>query len=378
MRKKIIVLGVTGSIGKGALDVIRRNRDIFEICACSAHIKEKKLLEISREFSIPILALSGIDAESEEITYSGENSILKILRTTEADIVVNGIAGSDGLLPSIISLETGKDLALANKETIVMAGDFVLELSKTSGKKIIPVDSEHSAIFHLMENRNISEVKEIILTASGGPFRLTDISDFPNITLNDALKHPTWKMGRKITIDSATMANKGLEVIEAHKLFNIPGNKIKVLIHPESRVHSLIRTIDASMFAQISEPDMKIPIGNALFYPKLMESSFGDFDLTNKSLTFFRADFKRYPLLKTAYHATEYGKAYPIAYNASNEIAVDYFIDNHIKFIEIAQVVSEVLQSDWSIKPASIDEIIETDRLVRKKAKLYIKKVIGK
>ena len=378
MRKKIIILGATGSIGKGTLEVVRKNRDKLEIVAISAHTNKKELIAISNEFDIPVLALSGIDSDDPGIDYSGNDSVLTMLKNTEADIVVNGIAGSDGLMPSVAALQSGKNLALANKETIVMAGKLIMNLARDLGKKILPVDSEHSAIFHLLENRDPDSVHEIILTASGGPFRLLPLNEFKNIKLQDALKHPTWEMGRKITIDSATMANKGLEVIEANELFSLPGDKIKVLIHPESRVHSLIRTKDRSMFAQISNPDMRIPIGNALFYPELMSTSFGDLNLAEKSLTFFQADFQRYPLLKLAYDTVDQGGAYPLAYNAANEIAVEYFINNKIKFTEISYIVSKILQENWSMKPRSFDEILEIDLLVRKNTMSYIEKQIRK
>ncbi len=378
MKKKIIILGATGSIGKGALEVVLENRDKFTIVAISAHNNTEKLIDVSKIFNVPILAISGKYTKNPNIQYSGENSILKMLENTEADIVVNGIAGADGLMPSVVSLKSGKNLALANKETIVMAGKLIMNLAAKCQKKILPVDSEHSAIFHLLENRDTSTVNEIILTASGGPFRQTPLTEFPDISLKDALKHPTWEMGKKITIDSATMANKGLEVIEAHGLFSLPGDKIKVLIHPESRVHSLIRTIDNSMFAQISNPDMKIPIGNALFYPELMENSFGSLDLADKSLTFFKADYERYPLLKSAYDTVNMGNAYPIAYNAANEIAVDYFLQNYIKFTDISKIVSGILEKDWSKEPDSFEEIIETDIKVRESTEIYIKKKIRK
>jgi 1-deoxy-D-xylulose-5-phosphate reductoisomerase len=378
MRKKIIILGATGSIGKGTLEVVRENRDKLKIVAISAHTNKEELFSISNEFDIPILVLSGIDSDDSRIDYSGNNSVLTMLKNTEADIVVNGIAGSDGLMPSVAALQSGKNLALANKETIVMAGKLIMDLAIDLGKKILPVDSEHSAIFHLLENRDPDSVHEIILTASGGPFRLLPLNEFKNITLEDALKHPTWEMGKKITIDSATMANKGLEVIEAHELFLLQGDKIKVLIHPESRVHSLIRTKDASMFAQISDPDMRIPIGNALFYPELITSSFGKLDLADQTLTFFQADFQRYPLLKYAYETIDMGGAYPLAYNAANEIAVEYFVNKNIKFTEISDIVSKILQDNWSMKPCSFDEIIEVDLLVRKKTMKFIEKQIRK
>ncbi len=378
MQKKIIILGATGSIGKGTLDVIEENRDKFKIVAITAHNNTEKLIEISNKFNVPIMVISGKGSTNPQIQYSGSNSILKMLEDTDADIVVNGIAGSEGLMPSVVSLKSGKNLALANKETIVMAGRLIMDLASKYRKKILPVDSEHSAIFHLLENRNMDTVKEIILTASGGPFRQTPLKEFSSITLEDALKHPTWEMGKKITIDSATMANKGLEVIEAHGLFSLAGDKIKVLIHPESQVHSLIRTRDASMFAQISSPDMKIPIGNALFYPELMVSSFGDLNLANKSLTFFEADYTRYPLLKLAYDTINMGRAYSLAYNSANEIAVDYFLGNHIHFTDISKIVSEILDMNWSTEPGSFEEIMEIDLEVRDSTEKYIKTKIRK
>lgn len=378
MKKRIIILGVTGSIGKETIEVIRKNKSFFEIVAISAHNNEEDLILISDEFKIPILTLSGRKTKNSRITYSGPKSIINMLNNTDADLVVNGIAGSEGLLPSVASLNSGKDLALANKETIVMAGKLIMNLAKQLNKKILPVDSEHSAIFHLLEKRDPDTIKEIIITASGGPFRLTPLKEFPNITLKDALKHPTWKMGRKITIDSATMANKGLEVIEAHGLFSFPENKIKVLIHPESRVHSLIRTIDNSMFAQISSPDMKVPIGNAMFYPELMRSTFGDLNLENKNLSFFEVDYKRYPLLKYAYNTINYGKAYPIAYNAANEIAVNFFLDNKIHYTDISNIVLNILEKDWSEEPQSFEEVINTNQTARELTNNYIEKIIRK
>ncbi|RLD32759.1 MAG: 1-deoxy-D-xylulose-5-phosphate reductoisomerase [Bacteroidetes bacterium] len=378
MKKKIIILGATGSIGKETLEVIRRNKSNFSITAVSAHNNIEKLIDISNEFDVPVLAVSGRKTENNRINFSGLNSIIDMLNNTDADLVVNGIAGAEGLMPSVVSLKSGKNLALANKETIVMAGQLIMNLAESLKKKILPVDSEHSAIFHLLENRKMETVKEIILTASGGPFREMPISNFPNISLKDALKHPTWEMGKKITIDSATMANKGLEVIEAHGLFSLPANKIKVLIHPESRVHSLIRTNDNSMFAQISNPDMKVPIGNALFYPELLTSSFGELDLANTSLTFFDADYERYPLLKSAYDTITLGKSYPIAYNAANEVAVGFFLSSQINFTDISKTVSNILEKDWSSDPLSFEEIIETDQIVRKLTKHLIEKTIRK
>ncbi|MCF6334877.1 MAG: 1-deoxy-D-xylulose-5-phosphate reductoisomerase [Spirochaetales bacterium] len=374
MRKKIIILGATGSIGQGTLDVIRQNKNYFEITALSAHLREDDLLLAAEEFGVSNLVLSGIKSENPKINYSGTNSISKMLKETEADIVVNAVAGSDGLIPSVVSLQTGKDLALANKETIVMAGRLILDLAEKMNRKIIPVDSEHSAIFHLLENRDPSTVNEIILTASGGPFRTKPLQEFEGITLEDALKHPTWEMGKKISIDSATMANKGLEVIEAHVLFSINPDRIKVLIHPESRVHSLIRTMDSSMFAQISDPDMRVPIGNALFYPEQFHTAFGSLNLADTNLTFFKVDFMRYPLLELAFTAIKKGGSYPLAYNAANEIAVDYFMQGRIGFNDISDTVLSVLENEWTSISDSFEKVLETDLTVRENTIRYIEK----
>ena len=375
--KKVIILGATGSIGRNALDVIRKNSDDFTVTGLSAHTGEAALLQAADEFKVTrALALSGKTPDSDRIAFIGKTALLRMIRETEADLVVNGIAGSEGLLPSVEALSSGKDLALANKETIVMAGPLIKDLASKNSKLILPVDSEHSAVFQLLRDKNLSEVTEIILTASGGPFRDKPLQEFNDITLADALKHPTWSMGQKISIDSATMANKGLEVIEAHELFNFPGSRIKVLIHPESRVHSLIRTADGEMYAQISNPDMRIPIQNALTFPKIKFSSFGHLDLADTIVSFFSADKEKFPLLFLAYTALDMGKSYKIAYNAANEAAVGAFIDGRIGFLSIHRIVAEVLEMNWSMEPRNFDEVLETDREVRSAADKKIKEHI--
>ncbi len=373
--KKIIILGTTGSIGKNTVSVIREKRDDFLITALSAHTDEKKLLQIGKEFTVKNLSLSGKKPSYEEINFTGRQGLLRMIRETDADIVVNGIAGSAGLLPSVAALESGKDLALANKETIVMAGKLVKELAQKNKRLILPVDSEHSAVFQLLRNRNPKEVAEIILTASGGPFREKPLDEFSSITLESTLKHPTWTMGKKISIDSATMANKGLEVIEAHELFNISPENIDVLIHPESRVHSLIRMVDGEMYAQISNPDMRIPIQNALTYPEIKSSPFGFLDLAQTSLSFYNPEKERFPLLFLAYKALEHGGSYPLAFNAANEIAVAAFIQGKIKFTAIYHAVLKTLEADWSVQPDTFDHVIEIDAAVRTHTATKVKRL---
>jgi 1-deoxy-D-xylulose-5-phosphate reductoisomerase len=364
-KKKVIILGCTGSIGQNTIDIIDAMPDSFEIAALSANTREAELLKLSDKFNVKKLALTGKSPSSEKIQYSGKDALIRLISETEADIVVNGVAGSEGLKPSIISLETGKDLALANKETIVMAGGLINSLAEEKSRNIIPVDSEHSAIFHLIKGQKKEQVSEIIITASGGAFRDLTKEDLGNVTLEDALKHPNWSMGQKITIDSASMANKGLEVIEAFQLFNIDLENIKVLIHPQSMVHSLIRTREGSLYAQISKPDMRIPIQNALTYPDLGPALYGSLDLDNLSLDFRKPDFDKYRMLYLAYESAKNGDGYNIAYNAANEIAVDAFTKKKIRFIDIPVITEKTLSRGWKNRITSFDEIFETDLKAR-------------
>ncbi|MBN2050101.1 MAG: 1-deoxy-D-xylulose-5-phosphate reductoisomerase [Spirochaetales bacterium] len=345
--KRVILLGCTGSIGTSTLDILKAYPEEYSLAGLSAHTSVKRLTELREEFGEIRCALSGIEEPVSGIDLWGQEGLLRLIRETEADVVVNGIAGSAGLLPSEAALVSGKDLALANKETIVMAGGVITELEKKTGKNIIPVDSEHSAVFHLLKNRPGEEVEELILTASGGPFRKTPKEALQSITPEEALRHPVWSMGRKITLDSATLANKGLEVLEAQGYFGFDLEKIKVLIHPEGKVHSLIRTIDGAMYAQISGPDMRLPILNALAYPALLPGSFGRMELTGHTLTFDTPDFDRFPMLPLAYRVGRIGGGYPAAYNCANEEAAAAFFAGKLSFTGIAEVVEETLEADW-------------------------------
>ncbi|MCP5514238.1 MAG: 1-deoxy-D-xylulose-5-phosphate reductoisomerase [Spirochaetales bacterium] len=371
MKKKIIILGSTGSIGRNTIDVISSQPEKYEISAISAHNNEKKLNEIADRFKIKNLALTGKKPDNPSIKYYSKAGLLDMINDTQADIVVNGLAGSDGLMPSVVSLKSGKNLALANKETVVMAGCIITQLAADCGKKIIPVDSEHSAIFHLLQNSRIDDVEELIITASGGAFRDLSLEEMKNVKLEDALKHPNWSMGRKLTIDSASMANKGLEVIEAHQLFNFPLSKIKVLIHPQSMVHSLIRTAEGSLFAQISSPDMRVPIQNALSWPEIGPSLFGRLDLDGITLNFTAPDLEKYRMLALAYNAAESGPSQNITYNASNEIAVDYFMQRKIAFKAIPEIVEKTLQTMTAGSISSIEDIIDVDTRARRTAEKY-------
>ncbi len=357
--KKVLILGCTGSIGSNTIDVVRNSKEDFKICGLQANSQKEKLQNLSKEFNCP----------STLTQTDGLDGIKNIIENTNSDIVVNGISGSSGLLPSKFVLENGIDLALANKESVVMAWPLIKSLSQKNNAKIIPVDSEHSAIFCLINQIKKENVKQIIITASGGPFRTFTKEQLQSVTLEQALKHPTWNMGKKITIDSASLANKGLEVIEAARLFDMDTKNIQVVIHPQSLVHSLVRTNDGMIYGQISDPDMKHPIINALYHPKNKQNYLQTFDLFDKEFTFYKPNFENFPMLNLAYKSAENKKSYTIAYNAANEIAVQALFDKKIKFTEIPLIVEKVLQKDWTDEPSSFEIVFDQDKRARSYAK---------
>ena len=371
MKKKVAILGATGSIGKSALDVVAQGKDDFEVVLLSSHRNGEGLAELGRQWRGAALVLSG-EAGGAGITggtgcTGGRERLLAAIGECGADITLNGISGAAGLEPSMAAIEAGSELALANKETLVMAGALVLQRAAEKNVNIIPVDSEHSAVFHLI-NR-IGSPDEIILTASGGPFRNYSIQEMKKISAHDALKHPTWNMGAKITIDSASMANKGLEVIEAAFLFRFPPEKIKVLIHPQSIVHSMIRTSDGAVYAQMSLPDMRHPIHAALYFPDTAPSDFGRLNFDDPlSLDFYPPDTEKFPLLALAYEAVRRGGMYPCAYNAANEIAVAAFLAGKAGFLDISRITFNVLEKDWSADPEDMASVIEADKQARRLA----------
>lgn len=375
------MLGSTGSIGRNTLNIIGRMPGEFRAAALSCRSRISEIAEQAREFKPEAVAVSSSDSTAGDFKqlpptvqfYSGEEGLLKMIEEVGADIVVNGISGARGLLPSFKTLECGMDLALANKETVVMAGSLITDLARKRKKKLIPVDSEHAAVFSLLESAAERGVAEIILTASGGAFRDFTAEQLQNIRVADALTHPNWQMGPKITVDSATMANKGLEVIEAHYLFSIAVDKIKVLIHPQSYVHAMIRTIDGSLYAQISKPDMCLPILNALSYPRLLASDFAGLDLGDRELSFLPVDYQKYPLLAFAYEAVKKGGAHCVVYNAANEVAVEAFLKERISFLEIAAIVENSLSLDWYGSTATLEDILDIDRRARVETERFIK-----
>ena len=380
MKKRVSVLGASGSIGKSTLDILRNERERFEPVLFSANKNKNELIALKKEFPHAITALSA-DEESDHgglaapgIDFFGKQGLLKAIKTAGADISVNGISGAAGLEPSAAVLQAGSDLALANKETVVMAGQLIFALARENNVRIIPVDSEHSAVFKLIEAHGKEKVSEIILTASGGPFRNYSYEQLKNVTPEEALSHPTWNMGPKITVDSATMANKGLEVIEAAALFGFPPEKIKVTIHPQSIVHSLVRLANGAVYAQMSYPDMKMPIHDALCWPETEKSSYGRLDFDSLHLTFEKYDPEKFPMLPLAYEALKGSPYLPIVYNAVNEIAVNAFFKAKIEFPEIPCIVKHVLNEsiflDWDIK--TIEAVLEIDKKARQLAEDYL------
>jgi 1-deoxy-D-xylulose-5-phosphate reductoisomerase len=368
VRKRVAVLGATGSIGKSALDVLRNERSRFEPVLFTARKNAEELLKLKKEFPGVLTALADDELQSPAgIDFYGKEGLLKAIVAAGAEITINGIAGGAGLEPSVAVLKAGSVLALANKETIVMAGGIIRSLANEKKLSIIPVDSEHSAVFRLLEAHGKDNVSEIILTASGGPFKDHSREMLAQVTPKEALGHPTWNMGPKITIDSATMANKGLEVIEAAGLFGFPPEKIKVVIHPQSVVHSMIRLKNGAVYAQMSKPDMRLPIHEALNWPETEKTPFGVLDFDSLSLSFEKADFEKFPMLALAYDSLKKGPLQPVIYNAANEIAVEAFFEGKISFLEIPAIVGYVLSMSFQETGdvASIETILALDKKVR-------------
>ena len=362
MKKRILVLGCTGSIGSQALDIVSHMSDRFTVCGLAAGSSKEKLDSLCKQFN----------CKGTLFSEDGIDGIKNLVATCGADIVVNGIAGSAGLEPSIIVLQNGIDLALANKETVVMAWPLVNKLAQEKNAHIIPVDSEHSAIFNLVQKMGTDNISELVITASGGPFRNYTKEQLEAVTVEQALVHPTWNMGQKITVDSATLANKGLEVIEACRLFNFTPDKVKVVVHPQSLIHSLVRTKDGMLYAQISNPDMRHPIFGALVWPEYVSNYLEPFDLAGHEMTFFPPRMDDFPLLSYAFMCAEKGNSYTIAFNAANEVAVHAFLERKCSFMRIAACVKTVLQSDWSKVPDTLDAVLEADKKARDLAQAYL------
>jgi len=373
MKKRVVVLGATGSIGESTLRVVRALSDKIEIVGISGGQNVERLLEIAREFpAAEICAGDELGVHSLrsnlpgcEVLY-GANGLETLAAMPEADLVLVAIVGTAGLKPALRALESDKDLAVASKEILVMAGEQVMATAKRMGGRVLPVDSEHNAVFQCLEGRDPSTVKRLILTCSGGPFRKASATDLASVTPEQALKHPTWSMGRKISIDSATLFNKGLEMIEARWLFNIPMEKIDVVIHPQSIVHSMVEFVDGSIIAQMSSTDMALPIQYALTYPERHAGPCAPLDLTAVG----RLDFEAprtdlFPALELARRAGIAGGTLPAVLNAANETAVEAFLAGRLSFPGIWESVARAMDSVPFVEHPTLDELIDADRAAR-------------
>ncbi|MZG54276.1 MAG: 1-deoxy-D-xylulose-5-phosphate reductoisomerase [Nitrospinae bacterium] len=372
--KKISLLGSTGSIGVSTLDVVERNPESFQILALSAGSNVDLFAEQIRKFKPQIAALfdsKKVSLLKEKISdldvevLSGEKGMVSVATHPEVDVVVSGVVGSAGLLPAIHALKAGKNLALANKETLVIAGELVLKEAEKTNSQIIPIDSEHSAIFQALNGEKQERIKKIILTASGGPFRTYSLDQMENIKVKDALNHPNWDMGSKITIDSSTMMNKGLEYIEAKWLFGIE-TPVEIIVHAQSIIHSMIEFVDTSIMAQLGIPDMRVPIAYALSYPDRFECDLPSLDLaTMGNLTFEAPDFERFPCLQLAIDAMDIGKTMPAVLNAANEIAVQAFLDELIPYKDIAELIRMVMQNHSPSPLNELQDVLDADQWAR-------------
>lgn len=378
MSKKIAILGSTGSIGTQTLDVIGHHRDSFQVEALAAGENLQLLAQQIHTFKPKKVSVSTRDLadqlrtminEPVDINY-GPEGLLEVAAATDAEVVVTALVGSQGLGPTLQAIEAGKTIAIANKETLVSAGHLVTQAAAKHGVSLLPVDSEHSAIFQCLNGEQRSAVAKIILTASGGSFRDKTREELEGVTVEQALKHPNWAMGAKITIDSATMANKGLEVIEAHWLYSIGYDQLEVLLHPQSIIHSMVQFVDNSVIAQLGNPDMRVPIQYALTYPDRKPSPTEPLDLVKMgTLDFKEMDFQRFPCLAMAIQAGRAGGSVPAVYNAANEEAVARFLAGSITFLQIDEIISRVLEAHEAVAEPDLEQVIACDQWARQTAR---------
>lgn len=379
MRKKIVILGSTGSIGQQTLEVLRKHSNEFEVVGLSGwenttFLKEQisffkpKIAVVKNEYIARRLKKQLNNLDNIEILW-GTNGLVKISTLEEANIIVIAITGIASLIPTFEAVKKGKKIALASKEAMVVAGELLVKEARLRNAKILPIDSEHSAILQCLKNEQKDCVEKIIITASGGAlYNLTE-NALKNVSIEEALNHPTWKMGKKITIDSATLMNKGLEVIEAKWFFDIPPNKIEIVIHPQSYVHSMVQFIDGTILAQIGEHDMKIPIQYALFYPNRTVNNFSRLELTKVGqLTFKKPNFNKFPCIKLAYKALELGGTMPAVLNGANEIAVNAFLDKQISFSAIPLIIQNAMKEHKPKQNPNINDILDADYWARERA----------
>lgn len=375
--KNIIILGSTGSIGKQALQVVDEFPDMFNIVGLAAGSNVSALAEQVEKYQPQFVSLGTESAAASfkslikskvEILY-GEKGLVELAKLTDVDLILVAVSGIMGLLPTLTALENQTTVALANKETIVTGGPLVIEKAKEFGTRIIPVDSEHSAVFQCFETENISAVEKLILTASGGPFLKATMDELSKVTPQMALSHPNWEMGPKITIDSAGLINKGLEIIEAHWLFGVPYENIEVVIHPQSVIHSMVQYQDGSVLAQLGCPDMRIPIQYAFTYPERLNNTFPRLDFCKLgNVSFMKPDFAKFPGLSLAIAAGKIGGTMTTVFNGANEEAVELFVKGCIRFIDIPQIIEKVMSQHQTIQNFEIGDILEIDQWARLKA----------
>ncbi|WP_113653782.1 1-deoxy-D-xylulose-5-phosphate reductoisomerase [Pedobacter namyangjuensis] len=371
--KHISILGSTGSIGTQALEVVRANPDLYKIDALTAQNNAALLIEQALEFKPEMVVITCEDHFSKVKqalpginVLCGEDALIAAVEITTTQLVLTAIMGSVGLKPTIAAINAKKDIGLANKETLVVAGELVMQLAKENGVKIIPVDSEHSAIFQCLVGEEHNPIEKILLTASGGPFRGKDLAFLATVNKTQALKHPNWVMGAKITIDSASLMNKGLEAIEAKWLFALSAHQIEVVVHPQSIIHSMVQFTDGSIKAQMGVPDMKLPIHYALAYPQRIATNFERFSFLNyPELTFASADTESFRNLGLAYKAMDKGGNMPCILNAANEIVVDAFLKDNIGFLEMSDVIAECMETIAFVATPTLDNYLETDQQTR-------------
>ncbi len=378
MNKNIVILGSTGSIGTQALEVVDNLKNI-NIIGLSTNTNIGLLEEQIRKYKPIYVCVMDIEKanllkenikDTKTEVFIGKDGLIKLSTLDSVDTILNSLVGNIGLLPTIYGIRAKKDIALANKETLVSAGEFVMKEAKKHNVNIYPIDSEHSAIFQCLQGNKYDEIEKIILTASGGPFR--EHTNLENVTLQEALNHPNWSMGKKITIDSATLMNKGLEVIEAKWLFNVDIDKIDVIIHPQSIIHSMVEYKDSAIMAQLGTPDMKVPIQYALAYPKRIKNNFEKLDLLKyNNLTFKKTNYELFPCLKYAFDAINIGGIMPCVLNASNEIAVEYFLNEKIEFNDIPKIVYKTMEyyKNKNKLDYSLEDVLQSDKFARDYAK---------
>jgi len=383
-RKRVVILGATGSIGESALNVARDIPERMEVVGLAANSNAEKLAaaaNATRAQSVCLVDETKIDALQRALAYkprifAGQKGLREIACLTNAEMVLVAIVGTGGLRPALAAIEAGKDLAVASKEILVMAGEIVMHEARDNDVRVLPVDSEHNAIFQCLEGKKSSDIRRIILTASGGPFRETPRKDFDSITPEQALKHPTWNMGPKITIDSATLFNKGLEMIEAHWLFGVEMKRVEVVIHPQSIVHSMVEFADGSTLAQLSYSNMCFPIQYAVTWPDRVPNSLPPLDFSKLSrLEFFTPRYDDFPALNLARQAGETGGTLPAVMNAANEVAVAGFLNRQVRFPDIWQIVEEVMNRHTSVAHPDLDAILRADQWARNEAQGLSKSV---